>query len=371
MTVIEAGPATIRRLDRGAPVVPDELIEAALEALDDPVALLADQPVSVDALWETALRTLLTSEPAVIVVPTGWSAARTARVKAAAGTGRLVTRAVALSGTRPAVVVEIGPRLVVVSGARVDALPRTGDPQRVAAATARRVLALAPRTRIILDAPRGVGGATVLAGLIAERLRAADLTIDVVDGLDGLSRPGTRRREPPSRRHRMWLAAAVLPIGLCWLARPPAAPVADPMPSTTVLLEGQIAVQVPAQWPVRRITAGPGSARVVLTSPSDPRLALHVTQSPGDTVAAVAATIERALAEQPPGVFVDFAPAAGSAGRPALTYREIRPGHDIRWSIVLDGAVRIGIGCQSPPGSGEDVIGEICRQAVRSAHSVR
>ena len=49
---------------------------------------------------------------------------------------------------------------------------------------------------------------------------------------------------------------------------------------TTFLVEGRVALTVPANWPTQRVVAGPGSARVQVTSPSDPEVALHVTQSP-------------------------------------------------------------------------------------------
>jgi type VII secretion-associated protein (TIGR03931 family) len=41
----------------------------------------------------------------------------------------------------------------------------------------------------------------------------------------------------------------------------------------------------------------------------------------------------------------------------------------VRWTVLLDGAVQISIGCQSRPG-GEDAVREVCEQAVRSAHAI-
>ena len=69
-------------------------------------------------------------------------------------------------------------------------------------------------------------------------------------------------------------------------------------------------------------------------------------------------------------MFVDFNPSGTSSGRPAVTYREVRPGHHMRWTVLLDGPVRISVGCQSRPG-GEDAVGDVCEQAVRSAHAVQ
>lgn len=98
---------------------------------------------------------------------------------------------------------------------------------------------------------------------------------------------------------------------------------------------------------------------------------MHVTQSPvpGETLAGTAERLKRAIDAEPAGVFVDFDPSGVSAGRPAVTYREVRTGHDVRWTVVLDTAVRISIGCQSRTGAAE-AIGEVCERAVRSAHAV-
>jgi type VII secretion-associated protein (TIGR03931 family) len=52
-----------------------------------------------------------------------------------------------------------------------------------------------------------------------------------------------------------------------------------------------------------------------------------------------------------------------------VTYREVRASHQVRWTVLLDGAVRISVGCQSRPG-GEDAVRDVCEQAVRSAHAI-
>ncbi len=123
----------------------------------------------------------------------------------------------------------------------------------------------------------------------------------------------------------------------------------------------------------RRITAGPGSARVAVTDPADPQRALQLTQAPAagtalaDTAAALHTALQRAGA---PEVFVDFDPAATVAGRPAITYREVRPAHRVDWTVLLDGGVQIGIGCQAPPGQAE-AMRAVCDQAVASAHTLR
>ena len=82
-----------------------------------------------------------------------------------------------------------------------------------------------------------------------------------------------------------------------------------------------------------------------------------------------AQALRTALDEQPDGVFVDFNPSDRRADRPVATYREIRAGHHIRWVVLVDDTVRIGIGCQSAPDR-EDQVRFACDQAVESAHAV-
>ena len=79
--------------------------------------------------------------------------------------------------------------------------------------------------------------------------------------------------------------------------------------------------------------------------------------------------MKHAIDAEPAGVFVDFNPAGLSAGRPAVTYREVRASHDIRWTVLVDKAVRISIGCQSRHGH-DDVVQQVCEQAVRSARAL-
>ncbi len=100
-------------------------------------------------------------------------------------------------------------------------------------------------------------------------------------------------------------------------------------------------------------------------------MALHVTQSyaPEETLDGAAQVLRRALDKEPAGTFVDFNPADSPAGRAAVTYREVRAGRDVRWTVVVDGSTRISIGCQSAPGR-EDSINLVCDDAIRSAREV-
>ena len=87
------------------------------------------------------------------------------------------------------------------------------------------------------------------------------------------------------------------------------------------------------------------------------------------TLSATAESLKHAIDAEPTGVFVDFNPVGTSAGRPAVTYREVRPGHDIQWIVLVDKAVRISIGCQSRHGQ-DDAVRQVCDLAVRSARAV-
>jgi type VII secretion-associated protein (TIGR03931 family) len=87
------------------------------------------------------------------------------------------------------------------------------------------------------------------------------------------------------------------------------------------------------------------------------------------SLAATAEFLKSAIDAAPVGVFVDFNPASRSAGRPVVTYREIRAGHDIRWTVWVDKAVRISIGCQSRTGR-DDAVRQECELAIRSARAL-
>jgi type VII secretion-associated protein (TIGR03931 family) len=166
------------------------------------------------------------------------------------------------------------------------------------------------------------------------------------------------------------LVAAMLGVFAMLAAGRHAAPAEDTV-STTFLVEGNVTVEVPSQWPMQRVADGPGSPRVQVTSPSDPEVALHVTQSRVAiaTLTATAESLQHAIDKEPTGVFVDFNPVDMNAGRPAVTYRETRPGHDVQWIVFVDRTIRISIGCQSRHGH-QEAVRQVCELAVRSARAV-
>jgi len=384
---------------------------AALDAIDERAALVDGSPVAVDSLWRTVLRSLAcgSSDGLIVVHPSWWPASRVGVITAAAQAlvpnevvpnqvvarprSWLLTRALPDAVPEATVVVEIADRLVAVAGVEVVAVPRVAEPPLVAQEVA-GVIAGTTRAVVLIDAPGTVAGAAALATLIAGAVRegGGQKVAEIDDArLLQLARRAPKARsasdEPRSTggaggaRSRARRLGGLAAAGVVLVAAVPAvgamatmgrhlAPAADKT-QTTFLVEGRVALTVPANWPTQRVLAGPGSARVQVTSPSDPEVALHVTQSPiaGETLSGTAERLKRAIDAEPAGVFVDFNPYGISAGRHAVTYREVRAGHHVRWTVLLDGVVRISVGCQSRPG-GEDAVGDVCEQAVRSAHAV-
>lgn len=407
--IVEAGPGTIRRLCCGTSEVADddtsEIVRQALGAIDDPVTLVGGRPVAVDSLWRAALRSLKCANCGglVVVHPSWWPSARVVLVTAAAKTvaedmlarprSWLLTRA---SDAGATVVVEIAERLVAITGAEVAAIPRVAQPHSVAEQVATAIAGMARHASavVVIDAPSTVSGASSLAALIAGAVRGSGRAVVEIDDarLAGMARsapsvpaepseprPGAgtvrSRARMPSALAGTAVALTVLPLAISGVApagrhavSPPATVQTVP---TTFLVEGRVALTVPADWPAQRVVTGPGSARVQLSSPSDPELALHITQSPvaGETLSGTAERLKRAIDAEAAGVFVDFNPSAISAGRSSVTYREVRATHHVRWTVLLDGPVRISVGCQSRPGD-EETIRDACEQAVRSAHAI-
>jgi type VII secretion-associated protein (TIGR03931 family) len=426
--IIEAGPGTVRRLCCGTSMVADaemsQIYAAALDAIDDQVALVDGRPVTVASLWHDVLRSLNCGSPdapktMVVVHPSWWPASRVGVVTAAAKSvtrglddpndpndvdhvvprprSWLLTRA-SDAAPEATVVVEIAERLVAISGdlngEEVVAVPRRTEPQPVAGEVASVIgrITRGMTSVVLIDAPSTVVGAPGVATLIAAAIRDANSgqTAVVVDDarLPRLARSARLPEDDPAQpagaagggRSRAWKFSGLAAAGVVLAVAVPAvaaegrqgAPATEKAP-TTFLVEGRVALTVPANWPTQRVVAGPGSARVQITSPSDPEVAIHVTQSPvpddaHETLSGAAVRLKRAIDAEPAGVFVDFNPSGVSAGRAAVTYREVRAGHHVRWTVLLDGTVRISIGCQSRPG-GEDAVREVCEQAVRSAHA--
>jgi type VII secretion-associated protein (TIGR03931 family) len=234
----------------------------------------------------------------------------------------------------------------------------------------------------IIDAPPTIPGADVLHAIIGDRLTAHRVRVRAVTDAHLRSAATTWVRLPKetagaTRRLRgpALLATTVLAAGLAagtsvlW---PPDHPERRRATPVSALIEGRVVMDVPADWTVQRVTGGPGSARVQVMSPTDRDAILHLTQSqaPAVDLVATASALRRAVDSEAAGTFIDFNPTDTRAGRPAVTYRELRPGREILWVVLVDDDVRISIGCQQAPGRGESMA-TACDNAVRSARRVR
>ena len=379
--VVEVGPATVR----GPCPVARDVVTTALTHIDDEIAVLDDAPVAVAAIWREVFRTVLPErlETAVLVCPTWWPQARVERVReaAAAGSAKVSVRQraeVLANGLLDPTVVEIASEFVVTAraGGVVAADPRIGETADIARSIADRI---GPAATVMVDAPVGVAGAVELAAAISERLRRGGATTttvhhDHVLRSDSEPRKRAHAGEPPRLRGERpaLLAALVVSAVLVCLGLAFGADEPDPADiPTTLLVEGRVALKVPALWAVRRITSGQGSARVQVMAP-DGSTAVLVTQSrvrEGETLSTTSAMLSEALHEQQEGVFSRFNPDDRRADRQAATYRELRDGRQIDWAVFVDDGLRIAVGCQSATG-GEEVVRHVCEEAVRSAHAV-
>jgi type VII secretion-associated protein (TIGR03931 family) len=379
--VVEVGPVTVR-----GPGAVSGLAVLAVASIDDEIALVDDEPVAVSELWAEVLSAASAgARDLVLVCPTWWTADRCDRVRAAAmrsGTEVVVIQRVqALTGVLSCAswaVVEIADEVVMVSGAdaRSITLARHAEDDPDPDAVIRAVMAIAGvSAEVAVDAPPEVAGAAALGDAVMAGLRCRGATVTSADAQTwraGLNTPHTPdvpagAGQAGTRAGRVAIgAAAALATVLGVVAFATQGGPADAV-AMTILVEGRVGMQIPAGWSVRRITDGPGSARVQVVSPSDPQMMIHLTQS-GVAEGTVADTLQRALRAQPAGVFVDFDPSAVVAARPVVSYREVRAGREIRWAVFVDGAVRIAVGCQSAPGHAE-AVRVACEAATRSAHA--
>lgn len=405
MMVVEVGPAVVRAVDRCAPtdvrIADADLSTAVLAGLDDPYVLVGDRAHPTADVWAEIWDSLLGGsgcDDVELIVPSVWHPHRVDAVRLTLGQVEHVEVrrrwSVVVTSTRtrdrPAVVVEIGERLIGVTLAPgsathpappTAALSRAGALDDVVARVCAEVTS-ANAGDVLLDCPDGIAGSHELGRRITDALKPIrELRVMTIEGDRLLAqstgpsgaplRPAPRT---PGRKGRAliwsWAAVAAAASVVLIQAGTATAPGVEQHP-IAVVVEGAVTVNVPALWPVERVTEGSGSARLQINSPSDRHAALHITQSrmpPGETLAAAAETLRRAVAAEKPGVFVDFNPDDVRVGRRAITYREVRDAYDIRWSVLLDGSVRISIGCQSGRG-GESQISSACDEAVRSAHT--
>jgi type VII secretion-associated protein (TIGR03931 family) len=367
------------------------MVSAVLDGIDDAVALFDERPVVVAELMRAVMSSILVASPGpvVIVHPSWWSRARIDLVVQSSGAARKVValsrsevvRAAGHAGT----LIEIAGEFVAVAGPGLRVFGR-GNIESIAAAAAE----VGRSGDVLLDAPAAIPGSAQTAEQLRVALAARGRSardVDVAALADAA--PSRRRVGGPVAAllaASLVLAALVLPDGR-ELGLPdgrelglpdgrervatPRPEVGAPDPAAVSLVEGRIVVAVPLHWHVERVRSGSGSRRVQVGSPVDPDIALHITASyaPDSTLEQAAEVLGDAVADQTPGVFVGFRPAVEVAGRPAVTYREVRAGRVVDWSVVLSGSTRIGIGCQSAPDRTE-VVRAVCEQAIRTAREL-
>jgi type VII secretion-associated protein (TIGR03931 family) len=383
--VIEVGPGTIR----GPNDAPAEWVSAALDCIDDELALIDDRAIPVDDVWNDVMASVTgpAVDTAVVICPAWWPVQRLETVRRAAHT--VATEVVLLERmallreelSAGATIVELAPDIAVVSvsGAISAAVPLQGQPTHDAEKVS---AAVGTPTAVVVDAPVGVLGAEILASTIADRMRAIGVPVKIVVD-DHVWRTAASHRSPADvavdrpggfrvRRRLAALSGVLTVVVLCGAFAVTGEPHRGDLPMT-LLVEGRVGVMVPVRWTARRITSGPGSARVQVVSSTDADVALNITQSaaPGpSTLAATADSLLAALEVSADGVFVDFNPSDRRGDRDAVTYLEVRPERRVAWTVVIDGSTRIAVGCESAPGR-EDLVREACDQAVRSSHEVR
>ncbi|MGI9163087.1 MAG: type VII secretion-associated protein [Mycobacterium sp.] len=365
--VLEVGPAVVRRLDADI-AVPASMVAAALDGIDDPLVLIGERPVRVDDLLRSLIAQALGSRCSSVklVHPSSWPAPRVARVvrAAAASADRVVAvprRAVVGPG---AVIIEIDSEVVTVcAGGGLTVLGR--DHATEVADTAARYAAGGD---IVVDIPPGLLGAAGTATAIRAALACRGLIAEDAGTAIGGAEVRRRITLPAVLIGACAIPGLALAVGVASHPGAPA-PASAPSEILSVMVEGRVAVAVPEGWTVERITGGPGSRRVRVSSPGHPDDSLHITGSyvPGTTLADAGEVLGRAVAGR--SEFGEFRADDDVDGRPAVTYREDRPPRVIRWTVLLDGSTRIAVGCQSRPGA-EDGIRQACEQAIRSAREL-
>lgn len=379
--VMVIGPSAVR----GPGAADPALVSVALECVDERLAVYDDRIVAVRRLWCDVVQAVCPEgcESVVLVVPTWWPGSRVefvedvlidvcARVVVLRRGGALCSGG--------STVVELGPDCVVVQspdGER-SVVSRSDRAEFVVEAVLATLSAIAS---VVIDVPGGLGGAEQLAEELARRLRRRNVEVSLVDddavrcAVEADRRvdfvPSPRRRARVDRRRLAVVAGALVTVAALSGAAATTGVGASVDADVAWVVEGRLAVEVPADWTVERVTVGPGSARVRVISAMDERFAVHVTQArvpDHETMQATAETLKAALDAQPDGVFADFVADDRKADRPAVRYTEVRSEVAVDWVVVLDRGLRIAIGCQHPRAG--STITPACERAVRTAHAI-
>lgn len=364
--VVVVGPEAVR----GAGPADPELVRTALAHIDDRLVVYRDEVKAVRALWAELLADVEGND-VVVVLPSWWSGTRVALVESVlAAPGRTVGVVRRIDACRHGAVVELGAEFAVVHRG---VQPCVAVP-RGSAAVARIAAALNEATRVTIDVPEGIAAAPELASELVRRLRHRG--VDVVRADDTAVAAAARDLpDVPAQPRRSWRPAAPLVLAaaaVCALGTAAALQSGpEPRPATRWVVEGLVTVEVPAEWAVERVTEGPGSARVQVVSPDEPRVVIHLTYArvPGhESLGQTAEVLRTAIGAESEGRFVDFDAELSRAGRTGVGYRERRRDSTVDWMVVLDGGVRIAVGCERAQRA--DGWPQACEHAVATARRV-
>ncbi|ATL65798.1 type VII secretion-associated protein [Nocardia terpenica] len=143
-----------------------------------------------------------------------------------------------------------------------------------------------------------------------------------------------------------------------------------PQPGTTRTTShtfGRIRAQIPLDWRVATDTA----ARVDIMPNDGARQRITLVQQPltaGSGVADVARDLDAQIGNRPVGSASPLRRDVVFGDRPGLSYEEY-PGDEttVRWQILVDSGIEVGIGCQYPSGTWQS-IAATCEQVV---HDIR
>lgn len=348
---VVAGPGAVA----GPGIVDPELVRTALDAVDDRLAVYDDRIVTVRELWCRVAEQALgeRADRVTLVVPSRWPGSRVELVEDA-----LLTLSAAVTVLRRGDVLRRFAPVVVELG------PDSPSVEEV-------IESVSGATTVVLDTPAGVGGLDSVTRELERRLERRGVEVLLIDddGVRMAARSSPQQPRPQWRPARVGAVACALTVAAALAGAALRSEPARSAPATTWVVEGRVAVEVPAEWAVERVVTGPGSARVQVMSP-DGSAAVHITQAvaaPQETREGTARALDAALRRQPAGVFTDFNPDDLVAGRHAVSYREARSAV-VDWTALVDGGIRIAIGCRD--GSPEPRRTAVCERAIGSARTL-
>ncbi|WP_155981558.1 type VII secretion-associated protein [Nocardia sp. BMG111209] len=138
----------------------------------------------------------------------------------------------------------------------------------------------------------------------------------------------------------------------------------SPAPQTTVRLFDRVRADLPPGWHPNTRT----DARVDLTPDNGARQRITVTQrqlSPGAKLGDVAETLDRQIAQRPPGTVGELKHDNVFGDHPGLSYEEFPgDGTTVRWQVLVDSGVQVSVGCQYESNTWP-AVADACERFVR------